>query len=176
MTDLAHYSAIEKLRDGRRVEIRALRPDDRTAVLAAITRTSPRSIFRRFLAPKRKLTDKELDYFLSVDFVNHVALVAVALEDPARPIIGGARFIVVQPGKAEVAFAIIDPYQGQGLGTILMRHLGHIARAAGLRHLVAEVLMENTPMLKVFADSGYPMAKTSGENIVHVTLDLQGAS
>lgn len=172
MTDLAAYTAIEQLRDGRLIEIRAIRPDDRPAVLAAIARASPRSMFRRFFASRQKLTNEEIDYFLTVDFVNHVALVAVADEDGNRPIVGGARFVVVQPKKAEVAFAVIDAYQGQGLGTILMHHLGTIALGAGLRELVAEVLIENMPMLTVFAHSGYPMSKWLGTDSVHVTLDL----
>lgn len=172
MTDLAAYTAIEQLRDGRPIEIRAIRPDDQPAVLAAIARASPRSMFRRFFTPKQKLTSDEIEYFLNIDFVNHVALVAVADEGGNRLIVGGARFVVVRPKKAEVAFAVIDAYQGQGLGTILMRHLGTIARAAGLRELVAEVLIENTPMLTVFAHSGYPMNKWLGTNSVHVILDL----
>lgn len=174
MTRLADYSAMETLRDGRHVRIRAIRADDRAAILDAVRRASPKSLFRRFFAPKQKLTDEELDYFLSVDFITHVALVAVADEDGIPRIVGGGRFIVVKPGKAEVAFAVIDPYQGQGLGTILMRHLGAVAQAAGLRTLVAEVLIENTPMLTVFAHSGYPMVKSSGTDVVHITLDLGG--
>lgn len=163
---------METLRDGRRVKIRAIRNDDRAAILNAVKHTSPRSLFRRFFSPKRQLTNDELDYFLDVDFINHVALVAVAGEDSSQAIVGGGRFIVVKPGKAEVAFAVIDQYQGQGLGTILMRHLGVIARTAGLRKLIAEVLVENMPMLTVFAHSGYPMVKNSGTDVVHVTLDL----
>jgi hypothetical protein len=58
----------------------------------------------------------EIDFFLNVDFVDHVALVAV-MDESNRPVIaGGARYVVVEPGKAELAFAVIDQYQGQGLG------------------------------------------------------------
>jgi len=172
MTTLSDYSATEMLRSGQPVEIRAIRPDDRSAILEAITRASPRSIFRRFFGPRQKLTDEELDFFLKIDFVKHVALVALVDEDGQRRIVGGARFIVIQPGKAEVAFAVIDPYQGQGLGTILMRHLGAIAQTARLRELIAEVLVENVPMLTVFAHSGYPMVRTLGTDIIHVSLQL----
>jgi len=47
MSERAGYSAVELMRDGRRVEIRALRPDDRAELLAAIGRTSTQSLFRR---------------------------------------------------------------------------------------------------------------------------------
>ena len=50
MIDAAKYSAVEELRNGRRVEIRALRPDDRADLLAAVGRTGAESLFRRFFA------------------------------------------------------------------------------------------------------------------------------
>jgi hypothetical protein len=49
MPEAASYAAIEVLRDGTRVDIRALRPDDRAAILAAVDHTSERSLYRRFL-------------------------------------------------------------------------------------------------------------------------------
>ena len=58
--DAANYSAIEELRDGRKVEIRALRPGDRTGLLAAIGRAGKQSIFQRFFAFKRGFTEKEI--------------------------------------------------------------------------------------------------------------------
>jgi GNAT superfamily N-acetyltransferase len=172
MTHPASYSAIEALRDGRRIEIRALRPDDRDALLAAVEHTGTQSLFRRFFAVRREFTEKEIDFFLNIDFVNHVALVAVAETDGRQAIIGGGRYIVTEPGRAEIAFAVIDDCQGQGLGSILMRHLGTLARGAGLHELVAEVLPENTPMLKVFEHSGLPMATKREPGVVHITLAL----
>ena len=47
------YSATERLRDGREVEIRALRPDDRDDLLAAVGRTGTQSLQRRFFVTKR---------------------------------------------------------------------------------------------------------------------------
>jgi GNAT superfamily N-acetyltransferase len=99
-------------------------------------------------------------------------LVAVA-EECGRPVIaGGGRYIVVQPGKAEVAFAVVDQYQGQGIGTALMHHITAIARNAGLRELIAEVLPENMPMLKVFEKSGLGLHTRPDAQIIHVTLQL----
>jgi ribosomal protein S18 acetylase RimI-like enzyme len=87
-------------------------------------------------------------------------------------IVGGGRYFVVQPGQAEVAFAVIDEYQGRGIGRTLMRHLATIARAAGLRTLIAEVLSENTPMLQLFKTSGLQWSTKREAQVVHVTLRL----
>ena len=171
MPKVEEYSAIEALRDGCRVEIRALRPDDRADLIAAVNRTSDRSLYRRFFGLKRSFTDQETAFFVNVDFVNHVAL--VALIDEGRSVIaGGGRYIVVQPGQAEVAFVVIDEYQGRGIGGALMRHLTRIACAAGLRTFIAEVLPENTSMLQLFKRSGLPLSIRREDQIVHVTISL----
>jgi RimJ/RimL family protein N-acetyltransferase len=172
MSQAASYSAVESLRDGRRVEIRALGADDRTDFLAAVDRTSPRSRYRRFFAVRQDFAEQEVDFFLNVDFVNHVALVAV-IEEAERPVIvGAARYIIVQPGRAEVAFAVVDAYQGQGIGAALLRHLAVVARDAGLKELIADVLPDNLPMLKVFEKSGLDVRAKRGPRVVQVTLRL----
>ena len=172
MLEAAKYSAIEPLRNGRSVEIRALKPNDHTDLIAAVGRTSAQSLYRRFFGVRRNFTQQEIEYFLNVDFVNHVALVAV-VEEGGRPVIvGGGRYVVLQPGKAEIAFAVVDQYQGQGIGATLMRHLAAIARDAGLKELIAEVLPENISMLKVFEKSGLRLSTQRESQVVHVTLQL----
>ncbi len=172
MSDIAAYSAIETLRDGRRVEIRALRPEDRDDLVAAVGRTSTQSLYRRFFAVKRSFSEQETDFFLNVDFVNHVALVVVADEGGRPAIVGGGRYIVVAPGQAEVAFVVVDAYQRQGVGAALMRHLAAVARGAGLEELIAEVLPDNAPMLKVFEKCGLRLGTRRDAGVVHVTLQL----
>src|SRR6516225_5281145 len=144
MVEAEKYSVIELLRNDCPIEIRALRADDRAELMAAISRTSMQSLFRRFFIGKRSFTEQEIAFFLDIDFVHHVALVVLVVENGRQVIVGGGRYIVVQPGRAEVAFATVDEYQGKGIGTALMRHLTGIARASGLNELIAELLPENT--------------------------------
>jgi GNAT superfamily N-acetyltransferase len=170
--DPAQYSATETLRDGRPVEIRALQPSDRAELLSAVARMSDQSIYRRFFSPKRHFADREVASYVDIDFVGHVALVAVVSENGRPTIIGGARYVVSGPGSAEVAFAVVDGYQGQGIGRLLMKHLVALARQAGIEQLVAEVLPHNTPMLKVFERSGLTTSMKREHGAVHVVLSL----
>ena len=172
MAELAKYSQASSLRDGRRVEIRALRPEDREGMLAAVSRIGADSLYRRFFAVKGQFSEKEIAFFVNVDFVNHVALVAVVEEDGKPVIVGGGRYTVVSPGHAEVAFAVVDEYQGQGLGKTLMRHLVSIARDAGLRELVADVLPDNKLMLGVFQKCGLAISTKREYGSLHVTMQL----
>lgn len=170
--DASKYTAVERLRDGSALEIRALRPDDRAAMLESIGRFSNEALYRRFFAPKRNFSEREVDFFLNVDFKSHVALVAVLSEDGRQVIVGGSRYVVCRPGCAEVAFAIDDPHQKRGIATRLIGHLTGIARAAALKEFIAEVLPENVPMMKVFERCGLTMTTHRERGVVQVTLAL----
>jgi len=167
----ATYSARERLRDGRFIHIRALKPDDEADMLVAVHRTHAESLRRRFFAVRREFTKKEIDFFLHVDFVYHVALVATLDSDPHQ-IIGGCRYIMTEPGSAEVAFVVVDAFQGQGIGAMLTRHLVGIARAAGLKELTAEVLAENIAMHKVLGQFGFQASHGADPQVIHLTLPL----
>ena len=75
-----------------------------------------------------------------------------------------------KPGKAELALAVIDEYQGLGIGSALLRHLVTIARECGISELFAEVLPDNRPMLKVFEKNGFRGGR--GGRVVHVVRSL----
>jgi RimJ/RimL family protein N-acetyltransferase len=166
------YRATECLRDGRQIEIRAVRHNDRPKLDAAIQRMSDETLYRRFFYPKRYFSEAEKAYYTDVDFVNHVSLVAALDEDGQGLIVGACGYVVTQPGVAEVAFAVDDQHQRLGLGTLLMRHLTAIARAAGLKRFIAEVLAHNAAMLKVFQQSGLRVKFEREHEVVLVTLEL----
>ena len=172
MVEPSNYSAVENLRNGERIEIRALRPQDRDDLMAAVDLTSSDSLYRRFFAVRRHFTETEESFYLNVDFVSHVALIAVADENGQPIIIAGGRYVVGEPGQAEVAFTVVDKYQGRGVGAALLRHLAMIARQAGLRELVAYVLPDNRAMLKVFEKSGLKYTAKRESGSVYVKLGL----
>lgn len=172
MYEPTSFSVLEQLRNGLEIEIRALKPADRQELLAAANRTSDRSLYRRFFGVRREFTEEEIASFLNVDFVNVVALIAVAHASGREVIAGGGRYIVVRPGTAELAFTVVDEYQGQGIASALLRHLVTLARAAGLRELIAEVLPDNVAMLRVFERSGLELKRQHESGVVHLTAQL----
>ena len=172
MSEPSSYSVTEILRNGQRIEIRALKPQDRDDLIAAVGRTSSESLYRRFFAVRRQFSETEESFYLNIDFVSHVALVALAEENGRQSIVGGGRYVVGEPGQAEVAFTVVDKYQGRGLGAALLRHLSIIARQAGLRELVAYVMPNNRAMLKVFEKSGLKYTAKREAGSVYVKLAL----
>jgi len=167
--NLAAYSAAEVLRDGRPATIRSLQPRDREALIEAWGRTGDKSRYRRFFTSKRALSEGEIKFFVEVNFTTHVALVA-ELKDG---VIGGAgRYVGCAPGSAEVAFMVDDAHQGLGIGSLLMRHLVICARSARLETLVAEVLPENSAMLKVFERAGLAVQTRRQSGVLHFDMRL----
>jgi RimJ/RimL family protein N-acetyltransferase len=172
MSNAAKHAERQQLRDGNYIEVRALMPEDEAGMLAAISRTGVQSIQRRFFGMKREFSEKERDFFMKVDFTNHVALVAVAQEDGKPTIVGGGRYVVFEPQRAEMAFVVVDAWQGRGIGSLLLRHLVKIAGDAGLHELIAEVLSENGAMLNVFGKYGFKPVPRQDPQTVHLVLKL----
>jgi RimJ/RimL family protein N-acetyltransferase len=122
--------------------IRPLRPGETEIVEQLFDRLGPRSRAMRFGGAKPILSDIELTALADITCRHH-ALVGFVTGDPAPA--GIARLVVEADDRttAEVACAIADDYQGQGVGTALMRALTADARAAGVQHLHATIVADN---------------------------------
>lgn len=176
--DIVNYSAVEKLRDGRSVTIRAIRSDDKGSVAGTLKELSSESFYRRTFSPKRDLTPADLKQLTEIDFAAVVGLVAVMHEEGQDRIVGGGRYIRMgdaAPQSAEVAFLIDDAHQGFGIGSRIFKHLVTIARVSGVTQFEAEVLPLNEGMLRIFDRSGLPVARARSRDTVHVTIDLHAA-
>ena len=120
------------------------------------------------------MTDKELKFFLEIDYLHHVALLAI-LEDTEQAI-GGGRFIVFDKTpssmSAELAFAVVDSFQGLGIATLMFKNLVNIARKIKIKTFVAYVLRENIAMIRVFEKSELPVKKIHQDGNILVTITL----
>jgi RimJ/RimL family protein N-acetyltransferase len=129
------------LRRSTRVRIRPLTPSDGAAVDAVFAGLSPTSRRQRFLGPRDRLTPAMRRALLAVDGERHVALVAEA--GPDRVPVGIARYVADGPGRAELAYEVVDAWHGRGVGTRLVRKLVRTARAAGVAELHGLVAADN---------------------------------
>jgi RimJ/RimL family protein N-acetyltransferase len=132
------------LADGTRFAARQLEPRDRWAVEAVFAGLGDASRHARFGGAKTRLNERELEYLTAVDHHDHEALLALD-ERSGRPV-AVARFVrdPGEPSTAEVAFAIVDEWQGRGLGTRLTELLACRARSERIERFRATVLRSNT--------------------------------
>ncbi|MEO7069833.1 MAG: GNAT family N-acetyltransferase, partial [Nostocoides sp.] len=156
------------LRDGGVAHVRAILPDDADGLRSFHAGQSEESIYLRFFAPLRELSDRDLDRFTHVDYRKRVALV-VTLRDQ---IIGIGRYDAIDAKSAEVAFNISDHFQGRGIGSVLLEHLAAIAQEEGITRFTAEVLPQNRKMLSVFSEAGYDVSRHIEDGVVSVTFDI----
>src|SRR5262249_57252712 len=93
----AEYAATEGMPNAASLKVRALRPSARAEMLAAVGRFSEETLHRRFFAPKRSFSEREIEFFLNVDFENHVALAAGPFQGGEEMMRGRARHFVAPP-------------------------------------------------------------------------------
>ncbi len=152
-----------ELRDGSRVVIRPIEPDDRAGLAAGFERLSPESRYRRFFGPVVHLSEDDLDYLTRVDHHDHEALVAV--EEGTGEGVGVARFVRTGPDVAEPAIVVLDDWQGRGAGTRLLDALVERARAEGIQRFEASVLAYNADSIHLLDGLGHTTRKRHGTEV-----------
>jgi ribosomal protein S18 acetylase RimI-like enzyme len=125
--------------------IRALRHGDVATVARLFARLGERSRRARFNGPKPRLTQTEVAQLAAVD-TRRQALVAYVDGDPQPVALG---HLVRDGSSAEVAFAVADEYQRQGIGSALAAELIAAARAAGITEVTALVASDNDAAIRV---------------------------
>jgi RimJ/RimL family protein N-acetyltransferase len=160
---------ITTLRDGSRVAIRPVEPDDREMLAEGFGRLSPESRYRRFFTPLPELSERQLNYLTRLDHHDHEALVTV---DPVTgECVGVARFVRTAPGVAEPAIVLADAWQGRGVGSRLMGALVERAREEGIRRFEAPVLASNHEAIRVLERLGSTTRRPAGHE-VELLIDL----
>jgi RimJ/RimL family protein N-acetyltransferase len=165
------------LRGGSVAVVRAIRPDDRDRLQAAFRALEPESVYLRYFSFKHELSEADLDRLCDPDFHERVVLVVTLPTEAGEIIVGSGGYVTLPAAvgarAAEVAFAVEEDVQGQGISGKLLDALTALARDDGIERFDAEVLSRNLPMLRVFARSGLPMTVSPEEDgVVHVQLAL----
>jgi GNAT superfamily N-acetyltransferase len=165
------YAVEEALRDGSLIHLRAILPADKDLLFEHFSGLSLDSRYTRFFGAKRTLTRDELARFTELDFDNQVGLTGTLTEGGIERFIGVGRYFRMEDRThAEVAFAVLDEYQGRGIATLLLEHLRRIANASGIVEFTADVMVSNRHMLDVFRDSGFQRKSFNQGGVVHISL------
>jgi len=172
---LERYETDALLRDGSSIHIRAIRADDKDRLQEHFHALGFDSVRFRFLGAKKDLTPAELRYFTELDFSRHVGLVAVRQHDGEEQFIGVGRYICAENDhrRAEFALAVVDAWQGRGVGTLLMEHLCRIASAEGVERFEADILATNRKMFDVLAALGFRVAEKTRAGVVHAWFPIE---
>ena len=146
--------------DGSPVTIRPIRADDKPMEQDFVQHLSADSRYKRFMSTLKELPPGKLKYLTEIDYVRHLALVAIIQRDGQDVEIGVARYVAGPSGdECEFAIAIDDAWQGSGVAGILMLTLIDAARARGMKMMEAIILASNDKMIKFARQLGFDVRR-----------------
>jgi acetyltransferase len=148
-------------RDGERVLIRPVHPQDLELAREFVRELSPESRYNRFHQPLNDLTPQMAKWATHVDYQRHMALIAVVYRNGREVEIGAARYVVrgEDAETAEFAIAIADRWHRRGVAERLLRGLIAVAARRGIRWLEGDVLASNRGMLELARKLGFQSRK-----------------
>jgi GNAT superfamily N-acetyltransferase len=170
------YREEVKLGTGRRLRLRVPRPYDRERFRQGFEALSPLSRRRRFHMIKKSLSEIELDYLTNPDGIAHYALGAITLgwRGREKTPVGVARFFRMgtELQTAEFAVVVVDAWQNQGIGTLLLHRLLAAARERGIRYLKGQIMADNAPMLHILRDVPETYRRRLPEGVIEIDVPV----
>ncbi|TKB52781.1 GNAT family N-acetyltransferase [Ferrimonas aestuarii] len=168
----SHYHALTHTNMGTDVTVRAIRSEDKYAILDLYPTLSPRTLYMRFFRVIDAPNLEEISRYTDIDFATQLAFVIEL--GPSKQLVAAGRLIraTEQSKVAELSCLVVDDYQNKGIGSVLVRELFEQGRYWGVEQVIALVHSENHPMLRLLKSQGYPCEMLYDEGEFTVTLDI----
>ncbi len=147
-----------EMKNGLQVRLRPIKPSDEEAMRRFFYRFSKKSVYSRFFFPISTMPHDKIQAYVNIDYRDEMSLVALINEPGQEIIIAEARYARDERNNfGDLGFFVDEKYQGMGLAQYLYSMLLRLAKERGLKGFTAEVLQENTGMIKVFEKGGLPV-------------------
>lgn len=155
------------LRGGSTARVRSVRPEDQVRLEAFYGSLSIESRWLRFFSAGVDVVGKARREAM---FDEIRAASVIATIGPEERIIGDALYVTTAHAKAEVAVAVGDDFQGQGLGTRLLEVLAEFATARGIQEFECEVLAANYRVLDLLRESGFSLTVRPEHDVLRISF------
>ena len=167
------YETLWKLRDGRTVLLRPIKPEDEPLWLEMFQNFSERSIRYRFFRLIKDTPHEVRVRYCNIDYDREIAIVAELTEDGQRKILGVAR-VPIEPDRktGEIAVIVADPWQGLGLGSKMMDYTIEICKDKKLETIYGFMLSDNYRAVNLLKKMGFA-TKYLGDGTVKGILNLK---
>ena len=166
------YETLWKLRDGRTVILRPIKPEDEPLWLEMFRNFSEESIRYRFFEVIKDTPHEVRVRYCNIDYDREIGIVAELNEGGIRKILGVVRLVIEPDGKTgEVAIIVADPWQGLGLGTKMMDYMIEVCKDKGLETIYGVMLPDNYRAINLMKKMGFNIKYE--EDIVKATLNLK---
>ncbi|MFZ0965838.1 MAG: GNAT family N-acetyltransferase, partial [Candidatus Bathyarchaeia archaeon] len=160
------YETLWKLRDGRTVLLRPIRPEDEPLWLEMFQNFSEESIRYRFFQIIKDTPHEVRVRYCNIDYDREIAIVPELTEEGRRKILGVVRVSIEPDGKTgEIAFIVADPWQGLGLGTKLVDYAIEICKEREIETLYAIILPDNYRAMNLMKKMGFTLSYMEDRNV-----------
>ncbi|HLX63126.1 MAG TPA: bifunctional acetate--CoA ligase family protein/GNAT family N-acetyltransferase [Planctomycetota bacterium] len=153
-----------RMKDGRAVTLRPIRPEDEPLMVKFHESLSERSVRLRYLYAKpleERIDHQRLMRNCFVDYEREIALVAERNENGERVIIAVGRLIKSnRAGEAHLYLVVTDHEQGLGLGTEVAKRMVQVARNEKVKVLYAESLRDAKSAIQLLESVGFVLDKS----------------
>src|ERR1700694_845734 len=164
LNDLRQHSDILRSRSGKSLTVRFVEPRDGDALQGYFRSLSVRSRYNRFLGAMSELPQTELDHFIHAGEADRFSVIATMTIDGFESIVGEARYAFnADTDSFEFGLSIDDRWQGQGIGSALLRNLQCRAAAFGAKRLFGDTLRSNDVMIGLARKSGFAFMPSPGD-------------
>ncbi|MGE4291428.1 MAG: GNAT family N-acetyltransferase [Desulfovibrio sp.] len=165
------------LRDGTKITIRPIRPEDEAAHRAFLASLSDDDLRLRFFGVVRREFDhKDLAAFTQIDYDREMAFIAQRTGEDGQPETLGVSRTITRPDNSEAEFAIVirSVLKGQGLGSMLFKKSIDYTRERGTAKLVGQTMLENQGMQGLARKFGFAITSDPEDSqLVDMVLDLK---
>ena len=166
------YETLWKLRDGRTVILRPIKPEDEPLWLEMFRNFSEESIRYRFFEVIKDTPHEVRVRYCNIDYDREIGIVAELNEGGIRKILGVVRLVIEPDGKTgEIAIIVADPWQGLGLGTKMMDYMIEVCKDKGLETIYGVMLPDNYRAINLMKKMGFNIKYEEG--VVKATLNLK---
>lgn len=150
------YEALWKLRDGRTVLLRPIKPEDEPSWLEMFQNFSEKSLRNRFFNVIKDAPHEMRVRYCNIDYDREIAIVVEITEDMRKKIVGVVRVPIEPNGKkGEIAFIVADPWQGLGLGSKMVDHVIEICKDKKLETIYAIMMNDNHNAINLVRKMGF---------------------
>ena len=158
-------------RTGLRIMLRPVKISDEPMLKDFFYSLSDESMYQRFISVRRDIPHEILQNFVVIDYTQRMTILAVLGESGKETIAGVGQYSLNRDmNTADIALAVRDKYQNQGLGIELIRYLTYLAKRKGLLGFTAEVLVGNQPVFKLFDKMGFDVQKRNEFGVYEMKL------
>jgi acetyltransferase len=167
-------------RDGQRVLLRPIRPEDEPLVAKLHSTLSEQSVYRRYLQQislDQRVAHERLIRVCFNDYDRELALVADVRDSKTgeHSLMAIGRLIKMpEVAEGEISVLVGDPYQHQGVGSAIVQRLIEIAKIEKLKLVRADILPENVGMQRICERLGFVLSCDLHASVLHAVLHLEG--